>query len=235
MTDGSSCGHDSASCPRRVGPDVPAVYAADPDASGHLEPLVVAPQHDTKAYGAMPLIDVSASYDEANDVSALDDGAAYVTGYYTTRAGFGVSETNETVLTSAGDEDLFVARFNNDGSLDWVRSEGGTGTDVGTGIAAYPDGSAGTNWGASPARYSYSLHNTQQCTSSSGHLKSPAVAFSVTERAICCVAAMRPLCGCHAAAARLPCGCCAAAPPRSARWQGLRVARLFARDGARCA
>ncbi len=81
------------------------------------------------------------SYDEANDVSALDDGAAYVTGYYTTRAGFGVSETNETVLTSAGDEDLFVARFNNDGSLDWVRSEGGTGTDVGTGIAAYPDGS----------------------------------------------------------------------------------------------
>ena len=42
MTDGSSCGHDSASCPRRVGPDVPAVYAADPDASGHLEPLVVA-------------------------------------------------------------------------------------------------------------------------------------------------------------------------------------------------
>ena len=27
---------------RRVGPDVPAVYAADPDASGHLEPLVVA-------------------------------------------------------------------------------------------------------------------------------------------------------------------------------------------------
>ena len=27
---------------RRVGPDVPVVYAADPDASGHLEPLVVA-------------------------------------------------------------------------------------------------------------------------------------------------------------------------------------------------
>ncbi len=81
------------------------------------------------------------SYDEANDVSALADGAAYVTGYYTTRAGFGVSETNETVLNSAGDEDLFVARFYDDGSLDWVRSEGGTGTDVGMGIAAYPDGS----------------------------------------------------------------------------------------------
>ena len=36
-----------------------------------LAPLVVAPQHDTKAYGAMPLLDVSASYDEANDRGAV--------------------------------------------------------------------------------------------------------------------------------------------------------------------
>ena len=82
------------------------------------------------------------SYDEANDVSALADGTAYVTGYYTTRAGFGVSENNETVLVSAGAEDLFIARFKKDGSLDWARSEGGKGTDVGMGIVAYPDGSA---------------------------------------------------------------------------------------------
>ncbi len=42
------------------------------NAAGHsLEPLVVAPQHDTKAYGAMPLLDVSASYDAANDRGAV--------------------------------------------------------------------------------------------------------------------------------------------------------------------
>ena len=36
-----------------------------------LSPLVVAPQHETKKYGPMPLLDVSASYDQANDRGAV--------------------------------------------------------------------------------------------------------------------------------------------------------------------
>ena len=36
-----------------------------------LEPLTSAPESDTKRYGAMPLLDVSASYDQANDRGAV--------------------------------------------------------------------------------------------------------------------------------------------------------------------
>jgi alpha-L-arabinofuranosidase len=36
-----------------------------------LDPLVVAPQYDTPMFGAMPLLDVSASYDEANNRGAV--------------------------------------------------------------------------------------------------------------------------------------------------------------------
>ncbi len=49
----------------------PIAMIAGNAAGRSLEPLVVAPQHDTKAYGAMPLLDVSASYDEANDRGAV--------------------------------------------------------------------------------------------------------------------------------------------------------------------
>ena len=36
-----------------------------------LDPLVVAPEYETKQFGAMPLLDVSASYDEASDRGAV--------------------------------------------------------------------------------------------------------------------------------------------------------------------
>lgn len=36
-----------------------------------LEPLTIAPQYDTKRFGAMPLLDVSASYDESQDRGAV--------------------------------------------------------------------------------------------------------------------------------------------------------------------
>jgi alpha-N-arabinofuranosidase len=36
-----------------------------------LQPLTTAPQSDTKLFGPMPLLDVSASYDEANDRGAV--------------------------------------------------------------------------------------------------------------------------------------------------------------------
>ena len=82
------------------------------------------------------------SNDEANDVSALDNGSAFVTGYFTDQAGFGVAEANETVLTAFDEEDIFIARYNNDGSLNWATRAGGADADVGLGIAAYSDGSS---------------------------------------------------------------------------------------------
>lgn len=80
--------------------------------------------------------------DEANDVAALDNGRAFLTGYFTDQAVFGPREANETVLEATDAEDLFIAAYNADGELDWAKRAGGTGTDVGMGIAAYPDGSS---------------------------------------------------------------------------------------------
>lgn len=81
------------------------------------------------------------NFDEATDVCALDTGRAYVTGYFMQQAVFGPREGNETVLQAQDAEDIFIASYSDDGTLDWARRAGGTGTDVGLGIAAYPDGS----------------------------------------------------------------------------------------------
>ncbi len=79
--------------------------------------------------------------DEAFAVDTLDNGSAFVTGYFTDLATFGAREPGETTLPAAGAQDIFVARYNNDGTLAWAERGGGPATDVGTGIAAYPDGS----------------------------------------------------------------------------------------------
>jgi alpha-L-arabinofuranosidase len=49
----------------------PFVLLSSHAAGAALSPLVVAPQHETKKYGPMPLLDVSASYDEASDRGAV--------------------------------------------------------------------------------------------------------------------------------------------------------------------
>jgi hypothetical protein len=64
-------------------------------------------------------------------------GAVFVTGYFRGQVAFG-----NTVLTNAGTEDTFVARYDpGPGTWAWARREGGPGLDRGTGIAA--DGQGG--------------------------------------------------------------------------------------------
>ena len=71
---------------------------------------------------------------------ALDGaGNSYVTGAFIGSATFGPGETNETTLTSAGDDDIFVAKYDASGDLVWAKRAGGTGFDAGIGIAV--DGS----------------------------------------------------------------------------------------------
>ncbi|MDH3442922.1 MAG: SBBP repeat-containing protein, partial [Deltaproteobacteria bacterium] len=66
-------------------------------------------------------------------------GNVYVTGLFNGTATFGLGETNQTVLTSAGSHEMFVARYDASGLLQWARRGGGTGSDRGAGIAV--DGS----------------------------------------------------------------------------------------------
>lgn len=66
----------------------------------------------------------------------LDDaGNSCITGYFTGTATFGAGEPNETVLTSAGNLDAFVAKYDGSGSLVWATRVGGVEHDWGTAIA----------------------------------------------------------------------------------------------------
>ena len=66
-------------------------------------------------------------------------GHSYVTGIFEDSATFGPGETNETTLTSAGRDDIFVAKYDASGDLVWAKRAGGTTDDVGVGMAV--DGS----------------------------------------------------------------------------------------------
>ena len=69
--------------------------------------------------------------DFGNGIAVDADGNVHVTGYYQGTASFGgISRT------SAGDYDVFVAKYNSSGTTQWVQSAGGTGYDSGAGIAA---------------------------------------------------------------------------------------------------
>jgi prepilin-type N-terminal cleavage/methylation domain-containing protein len=80
--------------------------------------------------------------DWARDSIALSDGSSIVTGYRSTGAIFGQGEVNQTNLGSAGADDIFIAKYNADGSLAWAKSAGGSGSDIGFRISALSDGSS---------------------------------------------------------------------------------------------
>jgi hypothetical protein len=67
---------------------------------------------------------------------ALDiAGNSVVTGAFWGKATFGADELNQTVLTSAGNHDIFVAKYAPDGSLVWATQAGGENSDLGSGLA----------------------------------------------------------------------------------------------------
>jgi hypothetical protein len=75
--------------------------------------------------------------DYAFSVSALADGSAVVTGYFSGTATFGGTD-----LTSTGLDDVFVARTNPNGTWAWANRGGGTAYDAGTGVSALANGGA---------------------------------------------------------------------------------------------
>jgi hypothetical protein len=75
-------------------------------------------------------------------VTALPDGTAFVTGQLSDGVTFGSGEPNETTLTAVGEGDMFIAKYNPDGTLAWGKRAGGTGQAMGAAVAALPDGTA---------------------------------------------------------------------------------------------
>ncbi len=71
------------------------------------------------------------SGEEAKDVTVDDAGNIYMTGMFVDTAYFG-----SNIVIGDGGSDIFIAKYNPDGKLVWVKSAGSHGDDIGYGITA---------------------------------------------------------------------------------------------------
>ncbi|MGB2984885.1 MAG: IPTL-CTERM sorting domain-containing protein [Phycisphaerae bacterium] len=74
---------------------------------------------------------------QARGIAVDASGNSLVTGLFDGTATFG-----PFTLTSAGDPDVFVAKYDTAGNVGWAESAGGTDTDVGAGIAVDASGNS---------------------------------------------------------------------------------------------
>ncbi len=77
--------------------------------------------------------------DAGTCIAANADGGLWTAGRFEKDAVFGADDENRTTLASAGEWDLFVARYNSGGTPAWVKSAGGNYTEGAGGIAACDD------------------------------------------------------------------------------------------------
>jgi hypothetical protein len=84
------------------------------------------------------------STDHSSSITSLSDNSTVVVGQYYDSSTFGPGEPNETTLSSLGNNDIFIARFNRDGELEWAKSVGGSDSadeDAGYGVTSLSDNS----------------------------------------------------------------------------------------------
>jgi hypothetical protein len=75
-------------------------------------------------------------------VAALAGGGVIVAGGFEFAAVFAEGEPEETILTTEGMSDVFVAAYRADATLGWAARAGGPGDDIARGAATLPDGGA---------------------------------------------------------------------------------------------
>ena len=68
------------------------------------------------------------NFDFGSGIAVDASGNSYVSGFFFGSATFGPGENNETILTSAGSFDIFVAKYNSSGDLVWAKRAGGSST-----------------------------------------------------------------------------------------------------------
>src|SRR5207253_1950391 len=71
----------------------------------------------------------SPGFENGNGIVSDDSGNVYVTGQIEYTSLFG-----NISLPSAGQHDIFVAKYGPDGTMKWIRSAGGPEGDIGIGI-----------------------------------------------------------------------------------------------------
>ena len=76
------------------------------------------------------------SSEEGSGIAVDDFGTIYLTGYFLSAGvDFDPDPVDEHPLTSNGDRDVFVAKYDTDGTVYWAHNIGGTGPDQARGIA----------------------------------------------------------------------------------------------------
>ena len=84
----------------------------------------------------------AAGCDDARKMALAPDGGVLVVGYVEGEPVFAAGEPEETVLPELGCRDIFLARYDLDGRLEWIASAGGESTSsYGTSVAVMGDGS----------------------------------------------------------------------------------------------
>lgn len=79
-------------------------------------------------------------FDEGRSIAVDASGNVFVTGRFSGSSTFGPGEANETVLSSSGDTDVFIAKYAASGLLTWAKKAGGNLFDRGYNIAIDVDG-----------------------------------------------------------------------------------------------
>jgi hypothetical protein len=108
-------------------------------ASSGLDDIFVV-KHDTDGNLEWVKMVVGAGIDFSLGLDVDAFGSSYITGH--TRGGqiFGAEEANETALGGGGAEEIFVARYDPDGLLQWAKLAGGSSDDRGRAVAVDSSG-----------------------------------------------------------------------------------------------
>ena len=85
----------------------------------------------------------SNSNDHAEGIAVDASNNIYVTGFFNDSTIFGAGEVHETVLSSSGSFDIYIASYASDGLLQWAKQAGSASFDIGVGVAA---GDSDNSW-----------------------------------------------------------------------------------------
>ncbi|MEM1043348.1 MAG: T9SS type A sorting domain-containing protein [Bacteroidota bacterium] len=80
--------------------------------------------------------------DFAAEVAVAPDGGVYLVGSFNGSATFDGGANPDVLLISAGGFDIFLAKYDIDGTIQWVQQGGGAGQDVGRDLAVDDSGNA---------------------------------------------------------------------------------------------
>jgi hypothetical protein len=75
--------------------------------------------------------------DEGIGITTLSDNSSVMTGYFERSATFGPGDPNQITLSSTGENDIFIARYNSNGTLAWAKSTLASSTIVSNEIVGY--------------------------------------------------------------------------------------------------